>query len=217
MGGTAPHRRTVRALRSFPVLYTSVQLHTIANTLSAAGALLRRRPEAAEDLLAQLARYLRDLLGVKRPLVPLADELRLALTFIGVERARMGGRLRLEVACTPESLATLIPPLVLHPLVENAVQHGIARRPVGGRIRILGRTAGGILHLVVADDGPGMRRTAPSGRASGWGLIGVRLRLLALWGPSARLRILCGPTAGTIAAISLPSTAAPFHRSVALG
>ncbi|MGH7429525.1 MAG: sensor histidine kinase [Candidatus Methylomirabilaceae bacterium] len=204
---------TVHMLRAFPVLHTGAQLHTLANILSAAGALLRRRPVAAEDLLAQLVAYLRDLMGLRRPLIPLADELRLALTFIGLERVRMGSRIRLEVACTPESLAALVPPLVLHPLVENAVRHGIARRPMGGRVRILGRTAAGTLHLAVSDDGPGMRRTAAAGRAVGWGLTGVRLRLAALWGPAARLRILCGAEAGTMAIISLPLMEAPASTS----
>lgn len=213
MRGMAPRPGTVHALRVFPALHTGAQIHTLANTLSAAGALLRRRPDAAEDLLALLVSYLRDLLALGRPLVPLADELRMALTFIGVERARLGSRLRLEVACTPESLAALVPSLVLHPLVENAIRHGIARRPMGGRIRILGRTAEGMLHLAVADDGPGVRRTA----ASGWGLTGVRLRLAALWGPAARLRILCGPEAGTLAAISVPRVAAPIRRTGAGG
>jgi len=212
MKGRVP-RGAIHLLRALPTLHTGAQLHTLANTLSAAGALLQRRPGAAEDLLAHLVGYLRDLLRLTRPLVSLADELRLALTFIGVERVRMGSRLRLEVTCTPEALATMVPPLVLQPLVENAVWHGIARRPMGGRIRILGRTAAGVLHLAVTDDGPGMRRKAAGGRATGWGLTGVRLRLAALWGPAARLRILCGPDAGTIAAISLPSVAPLVPRS----
>jgi len=203
----------VRALRAFPVFHAGAQLHTLANLLSAAGALLHRRPSAAEDLLAQLAAYLRDLLGLRRPLIPVADELRLALTFIGLERVRMGGRIRLEVRCTPESLAALVPPLVLHPLVENAVQHGIARRPMGGRIRILGRTSAGALHLAVTDDGPGMRRIASVSGTAGWGLTSVRLRLAALWGPSARLRILCGAQAGTMAIISLPLMEIPASTS----
>ncbi len=216
MPGRTTRRGRVDALRAFPVLQTGAQIHTLANTLSAAGALLRRRPEAAEDLLAHVVSYLRDLLGLGRPLVPLADELRLTLTFIGVERVRMGSRLRLEVACTPESLAILVPPLVLHPLVENAVRHGIASRPAGGRVRILARTTAGVLHLVVADDGPGIRRTAAGlagARSGGWGLTGVRLRLAALWGSAARLRVLGGPGAGTISAISLPSIAARVFGS----
>jgi len=202
---------TVQALRVFPALHTGAQLHALANTLSAAGALLRRRPDAAEDLLAHLAAYLRDVLGLARPLVPVTEELRLSLALVGVERARLGGRLRLEVACTRDALAGLIPPLAIHALVENAIRHGITHRPGGGRIRILGRTAGGILHLAVCDDGPGMRRPTPGGGGSGWGLTGLRLRLAALWGSAARLRIICPPDAGTIAAISVPIE--PLGRS----
>ncbi len=202
-----------RAPRLLPTLHNQAQVHLLANTLSLVGALLRRRPETAEDLLSQMAAYLRDQIADPRPLVPLAEELRLVFTFVGVERARMGGRLRLEVACTPESLAVLVPPMVLQPLVENAVRHGIARRPAGGRICIQARVAGALLHLAVVDDGPGLRRPMSSTRQAGWGLASVRLRLAALWGSAARLRVLAPPGGGTLAAISLPVAAVPPRRA----
>ena len=198
---------SLKAVRALPALHTHAQVHLLANTLSLVGALLHRRPEAAEDLLAQMAAYLRGQIAGPRPLVPLAEELRLALTFVGVERARMGGRLRLEVACTPESLAMLVPPLVLQPLVENAIRHGIACRPAGGRVCILARVTGTVLHLAVVDDGAGLRRPLASSRQAGWGLVGIRLRLAALWGSAARLRVLALAGGGTLAAISLPVVA----------
>ncbi len=184
-------------------------MHLLANTLSLVGALLRRRPETAEDLLSHIATYLRNQIADPRPLVPLAEELRLVLTFMGVERARMGGRLRLEIACAPESLGTLVPPMVLQPLVENAIRHGIAGRAAGGRIRIQARVTGTFLHLAVVDDGTGLRRPMPSTRQAGWGLAGVRLRLAVLWGSTARLRVLALAGGGTLAAISLPVVAVP--------
>lgn len=211
---SAQDRRAVadRALRLFPALHAGAQIHLLANTLSTAGALMRRRPDVAEDLLAQFVTYLRELLGTTRPLVPLTEELRLVFALIGVERARMGGRLRLEVACTAESRDAFVPPLVLQPLVENAIRHGIARRPMGGRVRILGRVAGATLHLAVVDDGPGLRRAQAAGSGTGWGLSSVRLRLAALCGPTARLRLLGRPDRGTLAAISLPALLAPGRR-----
>ncbi len=203
------HASPVKAVRLLPSLHTHAQVHLLANTLSLVGALLRRRPETAEDLLSQMVAFLRSQVAGPRSLVPLADELRLVLTFVGVERARMGGRLRLEVACTPESLGTLVPPMVLQPLVENAIRHGIALRLGGGCICIQARVTGAILHLAVVDDGAGLRRPlAPSGH-TGWGLTGIRLRLAALWGAEARLRLLVLPAGGTLAAISLPVASAP--------
>ncbi len=194
-----------QSLRIFPALWAGAQAHMLSNALSQVGAFVRRRPEAAEDLLAYFAAHLRHQFAPRQPLVSLADELRSVLAVIGIERARLGGRLRLEVACTPESLAAQVPSLVLQPLVENAVRHGIARRPQGGRVRISARVTGEVLHLVVSDDGPGVRRPlVPCGRA-GLGLAGIRMRLVALCGSSARLRLLSREGAGTMAAISMPA------------
>lgn len=194
-----------RAMRAFPAAQAGVQVHLLANLLSQVGAFVRRRPVAAEDLLALLVAHLREQLVPRPVLVPLAEELRAVLATVGIERVRLGGRLRLEVACTPEALEAAVPPLLVQALVENAIQHGIARRPRGGRVRVSARTSGAILHLAVADDGPGLRRPlAPAGRA-GWGLASARMRLVALWGTSARLRLLSRAGAGTLAAVSLPA------------
>lgn len=127
------------AVRFLPVFQGRTQLHVLANTLSTVGALIRRRPEIAEDLLGEFAGYLHEFVGGAKPLVRLAEELRLTLTFIAVQRARLGGRLRVQVAVSPEAMGALVPPCILHPLVENAILHGIARRPTGGRIRVTGR------------------------------------------------------------------------------
>jgi two-component system LytT family sensor kinase len=208
-----------RSLRLLPILNTQAQTHLLANALSLVGSLARRRPDAAEDLLAYVAGYLRAQLAPWRPMVRLSDELRTVLTFVGVERARLGSRLRLEVAVAPDALNALVPPLALQPLVENAVQHGATRRRTGGCVRISARVNAGRLLVAVADDGPGLRRrtggagagTAADGiagetSAGGWGLTCLRLRLEALWGAAARLRVLTRPDGGVLAAISLPAT-----------
>jgi sensor histidine kinase YesM len=176
----------------------------LANALSTVGALVRRRPEAAEDLLAEISDLLRRTVGPAAPLIPLADELRLALSFVGLQRARLGGRLRLEVSLPPEALRILIPPCILQPLLENAVIHGVAQRAAGGHVRVIGRIAGDVLHLAVVDNGPGIRRPLFIGRRHGWGVTGVRIRLAALWNTRARVRLLGRPGVGTIAAISTP-------------
>jgi two-component system LytT family sensor kinase len=190
-----------RSLRLLPALNTQAQAHLLANTLSVAALLLRRRPRAAEDLLSFVAGCLRAQLQPVPPLVRLADELHTVLMLVGVERARLGSRLRLEIACPHEVMAALIPPLTVHALVENAIRHGVARRASGGCVRIAARLRGGRLILTVGDNGPGVHRSA--GRP-GWGLTGVRLRLDALWGPAARLRLL-SRAGGTLAVISLPA------------
>ena len=198
-----------RSLRLFPAWQAGAHLHLVANTLGTVGALLRRRPEAAEDLLAQFASYLRDLLHERRPLVPLADEVSMILALVGVERARMGGRLRFETDCPPDVLEIAVPPLILHPLVENAIRHGIAHRVHGGRLRLSARMAGTVAHLAVSDDGPGFLRPLPARLRAGWGLTSVRLRLAAVWGPAARLRVLARPGQGTLAALTIPAVTVP--------
>jgi len=187
-----------------PIYQSRTQLHMLANSLSTVSSLIRRRPEAAEELLAEISNALRSLVGASTPLIPLADELRLALSFVGLQRARMGGRLRFEVALPQEVFDILVPACILQPLVENAIIHGIASRPAGGHIRVIGRVAGDMLHLAVVDNGPGPRRHLGFERRDGWGLTGVRVRLAALWGTRARLRLLGRPGVGTIAAISAP-------------
>jgi two-component system LytT family sensor kinase len=187
----------------------------LANALSLVSALLRRHPKAAEDLLAYLADHARSHLSPVRPLVPLDDELRNVLALVGVERARMGGRLRLQVNCSQAALRVLVPPLVLQPLVENAIRHGVAMRAAGGLVHIKARVTGGYLHISVADDGVGVRRPPGSGR-TGWGLAVTRLRLAALWGESARLRVLSRSGYGTLAAVSLPALQGPAVQGSAV-
>ncbi|MDR7423532.1 MAG: histidine kinase [Armatimonadota bacterium] len=196
-----PRTRPPRQLQALPGLNTRAQVHLLSNTLSLVGGLLRRRPEAAEDLLGYLTQYLAGQIRPAWPLVSLREELRLVMLFVGVERARLGGRLRFEIACEPNALDVPVPPLILQPLVENAIRHGVARRAAGGRVRLTARARAGYLHLAVSDDGAGLRR--PFARP-GWGLVGVRLRLAALWGEAARLRLMGRPGAGALAAVTIP-------------
>lgn len=205
-----------RRARLLPPLNAQAHAHMLANALSLVCTLLRRHPGVAEDLLAYLAAHTRSHLSPARPLVSLEDELRNVLALAGVERARMGGRLRLQVECTQAALQTLVPHLALQPLVENAIRHGVAPRAAGGRVRIKARVTGGYLHVAVADDGVGLRRPSGSGR-TGWGLTVTRLRLAALWGSSARLRVLGRPGCGTLVAVTVPAVQGPTHSHGAAG
>lgn len=193
-----------RSLRLAPALGTAAQAHALANTLSLVAAVSRRRPHVAEDLLAHVAGYLRGYLRPTRSLVRLTEEMDTVLGYVAIERARLGSRLRLVVACDRETHDALVPPLLVQPLVENAIRHGVARRVQGGRVHISARVRDRLLLVTVSDNGPGINRLARS--RSGWGLIALRLRIEALWGPSARVRILTRLGYGTIAAVSLPAT-----------
>ncbi len=197
----ARSRQTTRLL---PTLNARARTHLLANTLSLIASMLRRRPGAAEDLLAHLGRYLHESVSGAQPLVPLATEVGSALSFLGLERARLGGRLRVEVMCADDALMAQTPSVILQPLVENAVRHGVALKPEGGLVRICARVGRGHLHIVVSDDGAGWRRGAHRSQGAGWSTMGIRLRLAALCGSRARLRVWTRPDCGTIAAVTVP-------------
>jgi LytS/YehU family sensor histidine kinase len=193
-----------RSLRLVPALGTAAQVHALANTLSLVAAVSHRRPQVAEELLLHVAGFLRGSLRPARPVVRLTDEMNTVLGYVAVERARLGSRLRLTMACDREAQDALVPPLTVQPLVENAIRHGVAKRVQGGRVHISARLRHGRLIVAVADNGPGINRAGRGGQ--GWGLATLRLRLEALWGPSARVRTLSRADRGTIAAVSLPAT-----------
>jgi sensor histidine kinase YesM len=130
----------------------------------------------------------------------LGDELALADGYLEIQRLRMGSRLRYEIEVCPELRANRIPPAALLTLVENAIKHGIARRPGGGLLRIAAHRDADWVVLKVCDDGVGFRAT--SGR--GLGLANLRARLLGLYGGEASLRLTGAQQGGVTATMRLP-------------
>ncbi|MDT7858393.1 histidine kinase [Rubrivirga sp. S365] len=182
--------------------------HFLFNALNAVSAYVERDPERAQTMLAQLAALLRRVLdGDARPEVPLADELALLRDYLAIQQARFGDTLAIEEDVDPAALGVPVPPLVLQPLVENAVEHGVSRL-VGAQGRIVvtaqrEEAAGGgtQLRLAIADNGPG-----PDGlvRGTGVGLANTRDRLHALYGDAAALRLERGPDGGAVAVVEIP-------------
>ena len=167
--------------------------HFLFNSLNAASTLMGRDVRAARGVLGDLSALLR--LSLDRmgdPEVPLADELDFLRHYLDVERTRFGDRLDVTIDADPALADALVPPLVLQPLVENAVKHAVSPRPEGGRVRVQARaeaddSPGGALVLTVADDGPGL---APGGpRPGGIGLKTTRERLAGLYGDAASLTL----------------------------
>jgi hypothetical protein len=185
------------------LLKTQLQPHFLFNTLNAISALVHADVEAADRMLARLGGLLRLSLedfGVQE--APLARELELARSYLDIEQARLGPRLRVHWDIAPDVGDALVPTFLLQPLIENAVHHGIAPRPDPGRIDIHVRRKGGELHLEVSDDGPGLPL---SGTANGGvGLANTRARLLHLYGTRQRLELSNGGHRGCIARVVLP-------------
>jgi two-component system, LytTR family, sensor histidine kinase AlgZ len=168
----------LRALRA------QIDPHFLFNSLNAVSALTTSDPAAARAMCLELSDFLRATLQVgARERIPLADELALVRSFLTVEKTRFGARLTVEERVEDAARACPVPPLLLQPLVENAVRHGIAHLVDGGAIRLAASVADGRLRLAVDNPADPER---PRGRAAGVGLANVRARLQALYGPAAR-------------------------------
>jgi sensor histidine kinase YesM len=141
----------------------------------------------------------------------LGDELAFVRSVIAIERMRFGERLRVEEAIEPGVESVSVPTLLLQPLVENAVQHGVGATPSGATVRIAARREGDLLRLEVTDDGPGFApdgASAARGSGQGFGLRSVRERLKAL-GPPHALVIDSAPGRGARVSVTLPLAPPP--------
>jgi LytS/YehU family sensor histidine kinase len=134
--------------------------------------------------------------------VTLKEELELVRQYLAIEQARFSDRLRPEFAIEESVLAAAVPSFALQHLVENAIRHGIARRPEAGRVIVAARRDGDTLELSVSDDGPGYDEQR--GTVKGRGIDNTRERLRALHGDRASLVIVRGETGGTIATLRVP-------------
>jgi sensor histidine kinase YesM len=136
--------------------------------------------------------------------VPLAESLNLAEQYLAIEQVRYGSRLRIAVDVTPVARTSLVPQLMLQPLVENAVRHGIGPLEQGGGIAISARVDGSRLRLSVEDDGVGVRAGRSYSRGDGLGLKGIRATLSHLYGKEHTLEVRRRELGGTIVNIDLP-------------
>jgi two-component system sensor histidine kinase AlgZ len=135
--------------------------------------------------------------------VTLADEWSFVRSYLEIESLRLEERLRLHLEADPEVLQSVVPPFVLQPLVENAIQHAVAPRKTGGRVEVTARRRSSHLELEVCDDGPGMPPAIPASGA-GLGLRLLRERLALLYAGHANLTLEPVEGGGVRATISLP-------------
>ena len=184
--------------------------HFLFNALAAIAGQVREAPERAERLLVEFADLLRASLdATKRHTVPLGEEIALVQSYLEIEQARLGERLRAKLDVPEELRAWPVPPLAVQTLVQNSVKHVAAMRPGGAEIRVEARRAGDRLALCVWDDGPGFDLDeAPAGH----GLETLRSRLGVLFGPDATLEVSRGE-GGARVTMSLPTRMAIAERS----
>jgi two-component system sensor histidine kinase AlgZ len=165
------------------MLRTQVDPHFLFNSLNSISALTSIDPGAARAMTVRLADFFRHSLGLHADRkVALERELALVRDFLAIEQVRFGERLRFEAEAMPEALACLVPPMLLQPLVENAVKHGIGQLIEPGLIRIRAVRAGSLLRIAVENDAD---PDAPARHGTGVGLENVRRRLAAAYGVDA--------------------------------
>ena len=170
----------LRALRA------QIHPHFLFNSLNSINALIAAKPEEARRLCIGLADFLRHSLTFgSRETITLAEELALAERLLSIEKVRFGERLSHVVVADDEARSCVVPPLLLQPLVENAVTHGIAERLEGGQIQIEAARDGAFLRIAISNP---RDADAPRRPGTGIGLQNVRRRLAALHGDEAELR-----------------------------
>jgi LytS/YehU family sensor histidine kinase len=164
--------------------------HFLFNSLNSVAALIGTDATAARRMCYLMAGFFRKSLGLaRRESIPLAEEIYLAETFLAIEEVRFGRRLRSSFEVAEEALALAVPPLVLQPLVENAVHHGIAHLVDGGEVRIRAARRDDRLELTIENPCDPER---PQSRGSGVGLANVRARLESAFGHRGRFDVESG-------------------------
>ncbi len=168
-------------------LRAKVNPHFLFNTLNSIASLIPVDPAKAEEMVQRLARLFRYTLDASnRDLIKLEDELRLCREYLEIEKVRLGSRLTYEIASDASLAAMPIPGLLLQPLVENSVKHGIAASKNGGHIMLRTRLAGEACLVEISDTGKGFDRDKA---VEGFGLAGVRERLALHFGAAAKFSI----------------------------
>ena len=198
---------TQLAQAELQALKMQIHPHFLFNALHTVGTLVRTgRSALAVQVVGRLGDLLRRMLdGAATQEVPLREELEFARNYLDVEQARFSDRLRVTWTVEPGALDAAVPHLVLQPLLENAIRHGISAATASGILIVGARCNNGTLHLTVRDDGPGLADDPSRSVAnSGVGLANTRLRLARLYGDRAGLEVLNAEDGGVTSHVFLP-------------
>jgi two-component system, LytTR family, sensor kinase len=190
-------------------LQRQINPHFLFNTLNSVASLVRSQPELARQMTVKLANILRALLKDHDSFVPLRDELNFTDDYIDIEVVRFGAdKLRVEKDIDPRTLDVLVPSILLQPLIENSIKHGLEPRIHGGTVTLRSRLEGDRVSIEVADDGVGMSGGSASMHrrtSSGIGMKNVQERLEVLYGKQASFNVVSNPGRGTLVSIEIPA------------
>jgi two-component system LytT family sensor kinase len=191
-------------------LQNQINPHFLFNTLNSVSSLVRVAPDTARELIIKLAAILRRLLHSSDAFIPLQEEINFIDNYLDIEVVRFGrDKLRVVKDLEPASLDVMVPSMLLQPLVENSIKHGLSSKIDGGSIYLRSRLSNGHVTIEVEDDGVGMGSaqllTRPTGLGEGGiGMANVAERLKVLYGDTARMIIDSRNGTGTLVRLRLP-------------
>jgi two-component system sensor histidine kinase LytS len=195
-------------------LQAQINPHFLFNALNTITSLVRTRPDTARALLVELSNFFRCNLQKANQFVTLSEELAHVDSYLAIEQARFGEKLRVLKKVEPAALFCLLPSFTLQPIVENAVKHGLHSKEEGGQVEISAAVSSGELVIEVRDDGVGIPKEEQErifvagygrGGGAGIGLSNVNERLKNIYGPHCALRLKSQPGQGTVVAICIPA------------
>jgi two-component system LytT family sensor kinase len=186
-------------------LTSQINPHFLFNTLNSVSSLIRTNPDQARSVVYRLSSILRRLLRKTDNLSPLREELAFIDNYMTIEMVRFGDKLRFVKEIDPDTLDRLVPSMMLQPILENSIRHGLSSKVDGGMIRVRTSLSGGRLNLLVEDDGVGIPETRLSTLfEQGIGVSNVNERLKVLFGQDYRMWIDSKPGEGTRTGIEIP-------------
>jgi len=189
-------------------LANQINPHFLFNTLTSISSLIRSQPETARMLIVKLSGLLRRLLRSQEHFVTLREELAAVEEYLDIERVRFGPTLTVETSIAEDSLDLIVPSMILQPLVENSIKHGLSRKMGPGRILIRASRRAGHAVIEVIDNGAGIPPDRLAATADhGIGLRNVNERLGVIYGANYRLKLDSTPGEGTSARIEIPELA----------
>ncbi len=193
-------------------LQRQINPHFLFNTLNSIGSLIRLEPELAREMIVRLANILRILLKKREAFVPFRDELAFTDDYLAIEVVRFGEKLRVVKEIAPETLNLVVPSMLLQPLIENSIKHGLEPRIGGGTVTLRSRIRNERLLLEVEDDGVGIaperdiacRASGLTRPDAGIGVRNVRERMEVLYGADAAMAMESRPGRGTRVTLEMP-------------
>jgi len=185
-------------------LQSQINPHFLFNTLNSVASLVRRDPDSAREMIVKLGNILRRLLRKGDAFIPLREEIDSLDDYLDIEVVRFGrDKLRIHKELDADSLNHLVPSMILQPLVENAIKHGLADKLDGGNVSIRSRCTQHRVIIEVEDDGVGMAASAESS-GTGIGMVNVQERLHVVYGDAAEIDVESQPGSGTMIRLTLP-------------